>query len=323
MNNGEIDIQHARLVRNLSHQFGAEIMTALNDPDVTEVILNDDGQLWIEALGKGMRKGGKVSAAQAYTILSLMASSLKIECRHDLPIVEGELPIDGSRFEGMIPPVVSAPSFCIRKKATRIFTLEEYLAAGIIDGPVAKMLRDAITAHENILVVGGTGSGKTTLVNAIIHEMSVLCPYDRLVIIEDTAELQSSSDNTLFLRADVHTSIQQLVKATMRLRPDRILIGEVRDGAALDLLKAWNTGHPGGVATVHANGALHGLLRIGQLIAEAIPTPMETLIGEAVHLVVFITKTRTHRTVAEVARVHGFSFPENKYIMEYLHGQQA
>jgi type IV secretion system protein VirB11 len=176
-----------------------------------------------------------------------------------------------------------------------------------------EQLEIAIRDRKNILVAGGTGSGKTTLANALIAEIVQAHPEHRLVIIEDTAEIQCSAENAVLLHATDNVDMLRLLKATMRLRPDRILVGEVRGPEALALLKAWNTGHPGGVATVHANSAAAGLIRMEQLIAEATPTPIPVLIGEAVDLVVSIVKTPIGRKVHEILQVLGYS-PQDGYL---------
>lgn len=307
-----------RLRRSLEHSLGPVIMDALADPNVVEIFVNPDGRLWVERLGEPMKVVGEMSAVDTARVISLIASSLEESVARENPIVEGELPLDGSRFEGLLNPVVPRPIFNIRKKADRIFTLAEYENAHIMSPAHHWEIRCAIESRKNILVVGGTGSGKTTLVNGIIDSISDMCPGDRLVVIEDTCELQSSGENTVFLRSTTFVPIATLVRATMRLRPDRILVGEVRGGEALELLKAWNTGHPGGVATVHANSARGGLFRLEQLVAEASRSPMPSLIGEAVDLVVFIRRTSTSRKVAEVVRVSGFDAVSRKYTLEFV-----
>lgn len=314
-----------RLVRNLLHNMGPTIVSALEDEKVVEIIVNPDGKLWIEKLGEEMVVAGALASSQTSMIISLVASALGTTVTDKNPIVEGELPaetpLNGSRFEGLYPPVVRSASFTIRKKASRVIPLEDYVVSGIMNLEVMKGTLAAVKDKKNIVVIGGTGSGKTTLVNGIIKSISEVSPADRLVIIEDTAELQSQSRNSIFLHTTPYTSIQSLVRATMRLRPDRILVGEVRGGEALDLLKAWNTGHPGGIATVHANSAAEGLLRIEQLISEASTSPMPQLIGSAVDFLIFIRRTRKGRTVSEVAEVIGYDPVNQKYILEYIYDE--
>ena len=307
-----------RLQASLTHNLGPTIMAALHDPDVIEIMVNPDQTLWIEKLGQDMALCGTLPPAQSRLIISLVASALETTVTVDRPIVEGELPLDGSRFEGLMPPIVSGPSFTIRKRASRVFTLSDYVDSGILLPAASDLLSQAIETRRNILVVGGTGSGKTTFVNAIIDGISRYCPTDRLIIIEDTAELQSASENTVFMRSSDGVPIQRLVKVSMRYRPTRILVGEVRDGSALDLLKAWNTGHPGGVATVHAGSSAAGLLRLEQLIAEATPVPIPALIAEAVDMICFIERAPGGRRVSDIVTVKGFDPITRSYDLEHL-----
>jgi len=251
-------------------------------------MVNPDQTLWIETLGQDTALRGRLAPAQSRLVISPVASALETTVTAEGPIVEGELPLDGSRFEGFMPPIVSGPSYTIRKRASRVFALDDAAAFGILPPSASVLLAQAIETRRNILVVGGAGSGKTTFVNAIIDGISMRCPDDRLIVIEGTAELQTASDNTVFMRCSDGVPIQRLVKVPMRYRPTRILVGEIRDGSALDLLKAWNTGRPGCVVTVHAGRAAAGLLRLEQLIAEATLAPMPALIAEAVDMICFV-----------------------------------
>jgi len=297
---------HKRINEKLRRELGPIICELLADKTVIEIMLNPDGRLWVERLGSDMTVVGTMLASQAESLMGTVASTLKTQITALNPILECELPLDGSRFEALIPPVVSAPTFTIRKKAVNIFTLEDYVSSHIMTLEQCETIKDAVKLRRNILVVGGTGTGKTTLTNAIINYMAKAAPQDRIAIIEDTGELQCSADNAVLMRAVDHVNMTRLLKATMRLRPDRILVGEVRDGAALALLKAWNTGHPGGAATVHANSAPAGLIRMEQLVAEATQAPMFALIAEAVDLIVSIEKvTHVGRRIKEVITVEG------------------
>jgi len=300
-------IEHSkRINEKLRRELGPIICELLADKTVIEIMLNPDGRLWVERLGSNMTVVGTMLTSQAESLMGTVASTLKTQITALNPILECELPLDGSRFEALIPPVVSAPTFTIRKKAVSIFTLEDYVSSHIMTLEQCEAIKDAVKLRRNILVVGGTGTGKTTLTNAIINHMAKAAPQDRIAIIEDTGELQCSADNAVLMRAVDHVDMTRLLKATMRLRPDRILVGEVRDGAALALLKAWNTGHPGGAATVHANSAPAGLIRMEQLVAEATQAPMFTLIAEAVDLIVSIEKVmHVGRRIKEVVTVEG------------------
>ncbi|WP_295392424.1 P-type conjugative transfer ATPase TrbB [uncultured Thiodictyon sp.] len=234
------------------------------------------------------------------------------------PILEGELPLDGSRFAGQVPPVVTAPTFAIRKKAVAIFTIDDYVTAGIMTAGQAAILSDAIGAHRNILVIGGTGSGKTTLVNAIINRMVERDPAERVVIIEDTGEIQCAATNFVQYHTSLEVPMTLLLKTTLRMRPDRILVGEVRGPEALDLLMAWNTGHEGGAATLHANSARAGLDRLAMLISmhPDAPRPIEPLIGDVVHIVVHIARTPEGRRVQEILAISGYT--DGRYVTTAL-----
>ena len=269
--------QARRLAESMKRQLGA-FCPLLRERDVIELMLNADGRLWVDRLGQPMKAVGKIAASAAESFIATVASTLRSAVTRENPILECELPaeppFDGSRFEALIPPVVSAPVFTIRRKASAVFTLEEYERQGIMTGWQRAAIESAVAERRNILVVGGTTTGKTTLTNAIIDQMVQATPHHRLVIIEDTAEIQCAAPNAVVLRATDTVDMQRLLKATLRLRPDRIIVGEVRGGEALAMLKAWNTGHPGGVCTVHANHARAGLTRVEQMIAEVSQTPM-------------------------------------------------
>jgi len=304
-----------RLLQMISTALGAHITTLLEDPSVVELMLNPDGRLWVDRLGSGRSDTGyTVNPADAQRVIELVASSTGSVCSADQPMVSAELPGSGNRFQGMLPPVTSTPVFTIRKKALMVFTLDDYVKDGIISESQKEKIIEAAQQKKNILIVGGTGSGKTTLANAVLNEVSKT--LDRCIIIEDTLELQCTAPDTVFLRSRDHVSMNDLLKATMRLRPDRIIVGEVRGPEALTLLKAWNTGHPGGVATVHANSARGGLTRLEQLIQEAIPTPQKALIAEAVNIVIFIERYRHSRRVKEIVEVTGFM--DGEYVIRNL-----
>lgn len=307
-----------RIITKIKREFGDEILNILNDPLTIELMLNSDGKLWVEKLGQEMYCHGDFSEAKAKSIITSVATLLETTTNAENPILECELPLDGSRFEALLPPVVATPTFTIRKKASKIFTLDDYVNVGIITSNQKEIIVNAINARKNILVVGGTSTGKTTLSNAIIDGIAKNTPDHRIVIIEDTAELQCSSKNKVILRSTSKVSMLVLLKATMRLRPDRIIVGETRGKEALDLLKAWNTGHPGGIATVHANSAKGGLTRLEQLISEASHTSMAELIAEAINLIIFIKKTSSGRKVEEIVEVVGFDKQRAEYLINQV-----
>jgi type IV secretion system protein VirB11 len=312
-------------------------MGLLSDELAEDILLNPDSTLWIKRMGQDFTKVGSMTAEAALSALSTIAAWRGTILNHANPILETELPIDGSRFEGIISPVVRSPIFAIRLRPRKIFSLADYQHSGIItakDDPLnrlrkrddfaasvrgSEIIRAAVTARKNILVVGATGSGKTTLVNAILHAFAMLAPVDRVISIEDTTELQCPVSNYVDLRAVGSVTMLDCLRACMRLKPDRIVVGEVRGAEAHTLLKAWNTGHQGGAATIHANDAVSGLIRLESLVAEATSAPQQTLIAEAVDLVVFVdgeAGIRAGRKVREVLLVHGYS--NGSYQVEHV-----
>ena len=298
---------HPRLVRKLQDALGDQLCVALDDPTVVEIMLNPDGKLFIERLGHGIAPAGEMLAATAEIVIGSVAHALNSEADDEQPIISGELPIGGHRFEGLLPPVVRGPTFTIRRRASKLIPLDDYVSARVMTATQADIIRNAVASKLNIVISGGTGSGKTTLANAVIAEIADTAPEDRLLVLEDTAEIQCGGENVVALHTSDTVDMARLLKSTMRLRPDRIIVGEVRDGAALTLLKAWNTGHPGGVATIHANSAESALRRLEQLTAEASQQPMQDVIGEAVDLIVSIERTPKGRIVRDVLHVESFS----------------
>lgn len=295
---------HSRLVRKLQDALGDQLCVALDDPTVVEIMLNPDGRLFIER--HGVAPAGAITAATAEVVIGSVAHALQSEADDEQPIISGEPPIGGHRFEGLLPPVVSAPAFTIRRRASRLIPLDEYVKSKVMTEAQASVLRSAIASRMNIVISGGSGSGKTTLANAVIAEIVATAPEDRMVILEDTAEIQCAAENAVCLHTTDTVDMARLLKSTMRLRPDRIIVGEVRDGAALTLLQAWNTGHPGGVTTIHSNTARSALRRLEQLTSEVSQQPMQEVIGEAVDLVVSIERTGKGRRVREIIHLEGF-----------------
>src|ERR1700732_3595583 len=285
--------------------FGPAIARFLEDPAIIEVMLNPDGRLWIDRLSGGLKETTeRLSTPDGERIVRLVAHHVGAEAHAGAPRVSAELPETGERFEGLLPPVVAAPAFAIRKPAVAVFTLDDYVAAGIMTSGQANALKVAVEGRKNILVAGGTSSGKTTLTNALLAEVAKTS--DRVVLIEDTRELQCKAPNLVALRTkDGVISLSDLVRSSLRLRPDRIPIGEVRGAEALDLLKAWGTCHPGGVGTIHANSALGALRRMEQLIQEAVVTVPRALIAETIQVIAVLAGRGSDRRLAELASVTG------------------
>ncbi|TYO63385.1 P-type conjugative transfer ATPase TrbB [Bradyrhizobium hipponense] len=284
---------------------GPAIAGFLEDPEIVEVMLNPDGRLWIDRLSSGLTDTGKtISPSDGERIIRVVAHYVGAEVHPGSPRISAELPETGERFEGLLPPVVAAPTLAIRKPAVAVFSLEDYVAVGIMTPDQAGALRDAVRARKNILVAGGTSTGKTTLTNALLAEVAKTT--DRVVLIEDTRELQCLAPNLVALRTkDGLISLSDLVRSSLRLRPDRIPIGEVRGAEALDLLKAWGTGHPGGIGTIHAGTALGALRRLEQLVQEAVVTVPRPLIAETINVIAVLSGRGAERRLGELARVTG------------------
>jgi type IV secretion system protein TrbB len=307
-------VQERRLDELLKRQLGPRILAAIADPQITEIIVNEDGRLWFESHGSGMREAGLILApSQVESLIGTVAASLGTVANVANPIIEGELPIAAIRFEGLLPPVARKPCCVMRKPAQVLYTLNDYVRDQILSEAHGAVLRSAIDQRRNIVIAGGTGSGKTTLAGALINEMVERSdPNERYVIIEDTLEIQCRAKNLAQLHTAEGADMTRLVRTTMRLRPDRIIIGEVRGAEALALLKAWNTGHPGGVTTIHANGGKAALTRLSSLVQEAGVPPQPELIAETINLVAFIVRTISGRRVTELVEVNGHD-PRNGF----------
>lgn len=295
-----------RSIRMLRTAMGPAIANALEDPDVVEVMLNPDGELWVDRLSSGRAPMGvSLTPADGERIIRLVAAHVRAEVHAGRPLLSAELPETGERFEAAVPPVSRAPAFALRKRAIGVIKLDAYVDSGVLSSDQAAFLREAVRERKNLVIAGGTSTGKTTLANALLDEIAGT--GDRVIVLEDTVELQCSAVDHVPLRTRPGVvSMSDLVNATLRLRPDRIVVGEVRGGEALDLLKAWGTGHPGGIATLHAGSAHGALTRLEQLILEVAVTPPRALIAEAVDVIVFIAGRGTARRVRQIASVVGF-----------------
>jgi len=308
-NDSELTQSRQRLLVKLERDLGPDVMAALRNPRTTDILLNPDGTLWHGLLGEPVRKIGTMTPARAEGALRTIAAALDTTITSNHPMVEGELPIDGSRVAGQIPPIVSAPAFAIRKKAIAVHTLDDYGEQGIMTPDQRAVIDRAVRNHRNILIIGGTGSGKTTLANAIIRAMVDLDAHERFLIIEDTAELQCVGENVVQYVATVDVNMTQLLRIAMRMWPSRIIVGEVRGPEALNLLLAWNSGHEGGIGTLHANNTRSGLTKLAMYVSQHPESPrsIEPLIGEAVHVVIHIARTQDGRRIRDILEVDGYA----------------
>lgn len=294
------------------------ILPYLNDDSIVEIMLNADGAIWVDKVGVGMFRTDAVLAPDdAMRILRLIASEMNSEITERNPSLAGKLPGWGARVQASVPPIVDAPVFAFRKPAKIVYTLDDYVDAGILSPHAANVLAVAVKAGKNILVGGGTGSGKTTLMNALLQV--VAGTDDRVYLVEDNPELQCAARNKVqvLVQPPVYTW-QRAFEDAMRFRPDRIIVGEVRNGAALEMIKAWNTGHPGGLATIHANDPASMLDRVCQLIEEVVPTAPKQLVAQAIDLCVHIRRDPGHpagRSLTGIARVTGLD-AEGRWVLE-------
>lgn len=300
----------------LDHALGEAVLAALAEPPVVEVLANLDGRLVIDRLGSGRSDAGVQIPAQARErVIRLVADYVGEPITRDDPRLSGVLPT-GERFQGFLPPVCAQPAFAIRKRPAVIWSLADYVAAGVLTAAHGELLRAAVRDRRNVLISGGTGSGKTTLANAILAEPDFR--NDRVFLIEDTSELQCSAWDLVAVLTRRHPkpiTVADLVRDALRMRPDRIVVGEMREGtAALETLKAWNTGHPGGVSTLHANSALEALTRLEDLLREVVASPSRRMIAQAVDVVVQIARTREGRAVEDVLQVEGLD-EANAYVV--------
>ncbi len=310
--NSPQQIQERRRDELLRRQLGPQLLVAIADPAITDIIVNEDGRVWFEAHGKGLFAADfSLPESHRESLIGTVAAALGTVADADHPIIEGELPIERIRFEGLMPPVVRRPCLAMRKPAQVLLTLDDYIRDRIITERQAEVFRDATDRRQNIVIAGPTGSGKTTLGGALINEMVARSDRtERYVIIEDTLEIQCRAENLVQLHTSEAADLTRLVRATMRLRPDRIIIGEVRGAEALALLKAWLTGHPGGVTTIHANSAKAALTRLSSLVQEAGVPPQPELIAETINLIAFIVRTPEEMRVKELVRVEGYDTRE-------------
>ena len=312
----------ARYGEMMVHYLGPVIVRAFADDDVTEIYVNpQDGVVRFDTRSRGrIESDVSVAPTRVEMFLNAVATSLGVTLGVDHPGLEAELPavgFQGSRLQGFVPPVTRAPAFTIRKPPAVVYSLDDYVAAGVISGAQRVEFRRAVGEHQNILIAGGTNTGKTTLANALLKEITDLFPTERLVILEDTVELQSVAPDHLALRTSPTMSLAQLVKSALRTSPTRIVVGEVRGSEALDLLDAWATGHPGGVATVHASSPEGALLRLDRLAQRANVPPQRHLVAEAVHLIAVLEGAHARRRLTDLGRVEGLD-RDGRFVLHRL-----
>lgn len=314
------DSEEQRRIEVLVDSLGTDFMKVWPEPDVTEINLNDDGRLWVKRHGRSAEPFSNMTPAEAMNVISLVADSVQEIVSFKHYKLECEFPLDGSRFSALVPPVVRAPAFSLRKHNPVVLPLSDFVEKGVFPQTVHDSIRKAIAEKLNFLVVGGTGSGKTTLVNGIIHEMALMNPSERVAVAEDTRELKSSFANTLYLRTTVAAPLSDIVSVILRHSPDRIFVGEVRDHAALNMLMLWNTGHPGGICTIHANSASETFGRVEDMVREACRDPLCKVVGQAIDIVLFMEPSQNSagRKLSQVLRCHGYDAKDLKYTLEEI-----
>lgn len=311
-----------RYIDMMSRFLGSVVLGALADDNVTEIYVNPDGAVRFDTRSHGrVDSGQRLGAHRVEMFLNCVASSIGVTLSSAHARLEAELPVAefrGSRLQGFVPPITAAPAFNIRKPAMVIQSIDEYVRAGVITQALGEQVRTAVRDHRNILIAGGTNSGKTTLANAVLKEVTELFPRERIIVLEDTVELQCAATDHLALRSDPNVSLAQLVRSTLRTSPNRIVVGEVRGVEALDLLDAWATGHPGGVATMHASSAEGALLRLDRLAQRANVPSQRPLIAEAIDVIVVIQGSNEGRRVIDLAYVDGLD-EQGEFVLHHHH----
>ncbi len=305
------------------------IQQALKNINIGEIILNSDGKLWLIDHQSHTHFEGTVLSEQAIGFVHALAQFEKQYLNDKTPYLDAILPFNGERINVRIPPMTKNVSFNIRKKSAHVYSLQDYVNKKIVTQEQANILMQAIIDRKNILVSGSPASGKTTLTNALLDTMARVMPEGhRVLLLEQIPELQCNAKNTESFLTSLHCDMNKLLWTAMRSSPDCLVVGEVRDGAALDLLKAWNTGCHGGVATIHANHARAAIQRLLDLSCEVSVTPPYTLIAEAIDIIIHIQankKNNPTRQVTEIIAIDGFDRHTKNYLFKRLdnHGETA
>jgi P-type conjugative transfer ATPase TrbB len=303
---------YRRLLQKIRAELGPTLLALIeSDNAVCEIDRNPDGRIFVTDLERGKYEIDEIhrlSDLAATNLIRSVASCSDLEVSHAHPIIEGTLPIRASRFLGILPPIVGGgPMFCIRKRSLLSRTFDDYVADRTLTPAQAAFIRTRIAQHDNILIVGPTGSGKTTFANAVLREICEMAQgTPRLVVLEDNAELQPAhADNVCLLTSETAgVDMDKLVKTTLRSKPDLICVGELRDHAAQALLEAWNTGHSGGLTTIHSDSAKRALSRLEDLVRKANVPVERSKIAAAINLIVVLTKDpQRGRVCSEIARV--------------------
>ena len=301
-----------QIIELIKFNMGEEILNFLKDDDVTEIMVNDDKTVWIQTFSKGLINAGfEMSSTKSLSLIQVVASYSGKIIDAEEPILETEL-YDGSRFTGVIFPLTISPTINIRKHSKRIYTFEEYISQNNLLPEQRDLITKSLINKENILIVGATGSGKTTFGNACLEYLSSL--EERLGILQDTLELQCHAKNRYYLKTAKGVSMSALVKVSLRMTPDRIIIGEIRDGAALAMLRAWNSGHNGGFCTIHSDNAKKALGQLEGYIEEVSQTPQKNFIADNINLIVVLKKKK----VIEISRLDGLK-DNGQYNLEILY----
>ena len=306
-----------RKIAQLEYSMGEELIRLMNDDAVFEVIANPDGKIWIDTFDRGRVDTGIVlEAGQIRQIIFDVAALSDSVISDTFPLLEAEIPdsrlFDRSRFQGELPDVVPAPDFNIRKHPKKVLSLDDYVKQGTMTTRQKAIIITAIQQKKNIIAAGGTKSGKTTLLNAILQEISKL--PDRVIMIEDAPELRCTAKVHVSLRTMPNVTMDHLLRATLRKTPDRIVVGEVRGGEALSLLDAWSTGHRGGCSTVHSNSAMDTLIRLENMTSRVARNPQQFTISRAVDIIIYLKYEHLKRRIEEIISVESYDYVRHEYI---------